>query len=309
MIQSSAPAKVYLFGEHAVVYGEPAVAAAVDLRARVQLEERGDSRIRVEARNLDSTATIDHDGDLEGVDPFLRYVFGAAKSAGARGLNVTTDSDIPVGSGLGSSAAVTVATIHAASRHAGLELSREEIASLAHGVERDVQGSASPTDTYVSTMGGVNVVETGRNRFEQVDTGSLDLVAGDTGETGATGELVEMVGDMSERFPSVRHVIKTIGEVSRDGLEALESGDTESVGVLMDVNHGLLEALGVSTPRLSSMVHSARTGGASGAKITGAGGGGCIVALGSGRSIESAIEEAGGEALPLSLDRQGVVSG
>lgn len=303
MTTSSAPAKVFLFGEHAVVYGEPAIAAAVDLRVRASVEDRSGG-VRVASGDLDAPAA--ELGDDSHPDE-MAYLVEAARLVGAENVSLEVESEVPVGSGLGSSAAVTVAAVHALKRHVGEEVSPEEAASLAHEVEDRVQGAASPTDTWVSARGGVNFVS--EEGFAPVNAPDLGFVAGDTGETGSTAELVEMVGDLRKRHSSVRSVISTIGEVTVEGREALESGDLVEGGRLMDVNHGLLEALGVSTPRLSALVHACRESGALGAKITGAGGGGCMVALRSGDAgggIEDAVEAAGGSPLPLELDYEGV---
>lgn len=303
MITSSAPGKVFLFGEHAVVYGEPAVAAAIDLRVEIGAEEIEGSSVYVEARDLDWSGEI---GPGSGVPEELEYVKEATRAVEAEGVRLEIESEIPVGSGLGSSAAVTVATLKALSDLLGRGLTRRDAASMGHQVERAVQGSASPTDTYVSAFGGVNLVEPGSGRFEKLEVEDPPLVVGDTGASGSTWEQVSGVRRLRDRYGAARRVIETIGDLSRVGVEALEGGDLECVGELMDINHGLLEALGVSTPGLSRLVHAAREGGALGAKITGAGGGGCFVALGSWGDLETPIRGAGGSPLGVTVDGEGV---
>lgn len=309
MIRSSAPGKIFLFGEHAVVYGEPAVAAAVDLRATVTVEERDDDSVRVSAPDLginSASLPLQKLGRGHPDHPELDYVFrSVAEMDVSLGVDVTVESEVPVGSGLGSSAAVTVATIHALARFTGRELSRGEVARRARSVEVDVQGAASPTDTHVSAHGGANIVHPDRNSHESVALPDVEFVAGDTGQRGSTAELVENVRVLKDRHDTITDIIHAMGRLTEEGADALERGDTDAVGELMNVNHGLLEALGVSTPLLARLVHAAREAGSPGAKITGSGGGGCMVALDA-SGVADAIAESGGRAIPLEPDTEGV---
>jgi mevalonate kinase len=309
MVASSAPGKVYLFGEHAVVYGEPAVPCAIGLRARVTAERRAEG-LRVQAGDLSLDGfAVEYDGpdttpEVE-VPPSLveaatAYVSGAVdqardaavdrgvETARTAGFEVTVDSDIPLGAGLGSSASVVVATIDAAARELGVELPREELADRAYRVEHDVQdGGASRADTFCATMGGAVRVEGADCRT--LATPDLPLVVGYDGGAGDTGALVAQVRARRERYPFVADTVSTVGDLVRRGEDALAADDRETLGELMNVNHGLLSALGVSSRSLDAMVWAARDAGATGAKLTGAGGGGCIVALGDPAELERAL--------------------
>jgi mevalonate kinase len=159
-----------------------------------------------------------------------------------------------------------------------VEIDRRKISELGHRVEVEVQGSASPTDTSIATYGGVLFVEPSITNIEQINVDNLPLVIGYTGVERSTKLLVDKVRGLKEKYPDlVNPIIKDIGRLTRKARNMLERGN--DVGDLMNLNHGLLEALGVSTEQLSRAVYAARRAGASGAKLTGAGGGGCMIAL------------------------------
>jgi mevalonate kinase len=224
------------------------------------------------------------------------------------GFEITIESDIPLGAGLGSSAAVAVAAIDAGTRALGVELAPEEIAERAYQVEAAVQdGEASRADTFCSTMGGAVRVE-GDDCRSIPDVGKLPFVVGYDGGAGDTGALVAGVRELRDRYGFAADTVEAIGDIVRDGEEALDSGDIETIGELMDFNHGLLSALGVSARSLETMVWAARDAGALGAKLTGAGGGGCVVALDPSDDTLTALEYTPGcsEAFRAALDTEGV---
>ena len=325
MATSSAPGKVYLFGEHAVIYGEPAVPCAIERRARVTVETRGDDRLRVQANDLTLDGfTVTWGGDADDrpdvdvptplVEAAMGYIDGAveqaraAADAPAAGFDVTVESEIPLGAGLGSSAAVVVACIDAATRELGVDLDAETAADRAYRVEHEVQdGEASRADTFCSAVGGAVHVQ-GDDCRRLDDTPNLPFVVGYDGGAGDTGELVAGVRSLREEFGFAADTVEAIGDVVRRGERVLENGDVEAVGRLMDFDHGLLSALGVSSRSLDTMVWAAREAGALGAKLTGAGGGGCIVALDRTEQTHTALQYTPGceEAFRAELDADGV---
>ncbi|NGM69340.1 mevalonate kinase [Natronolimnobius sp. AArcel1] len=305
MAVSSAPGKVYLFGEHAVVYGEPAVPCAIEVRARVTAEQRTDSKLRVHADDLSLDGFTVEYGGTTGEHPHVdapesllmaatQYVDGAIEQVrdvtgeDEIGFDVTIESDIPLGAGLGSSAAVVVSAIDAATRELGVTLETDEIAERAYRTEHAVQeGQASRADTFCSATGGAVRVE--GDDCRAIDAPDLPLVIGFDGGAGDTGELVAGVRDLREEYDFAADTVETIGDIVRNGEDALAAGDLEELGRLMNFNHGLLSALGVSSRSLDSMVWAARDANAHGAKLTGAGGGGCIVALDPTPETETAL--------------------
>ncbi|MFB6176193.1 MAG: mevalonate kinase [Halobaculum sp.] len=303
MTTCSAPGKVYLFGEHAVVYGEPAVPCAIERRARVTAEPREDDRVKVDAADLSLDGftvtwggSVDERPDIDAPQPLveaaMRYIDEAvAQTRDAiddetQGFDITIESDIPLGAGIGSSAAVVVAAIKAAAESVGVELDAEEVADRAFQAEYAAQdGQASREDTFCSAMGGAVRVE-GEDTC-RIDAPPLPFVIGYDGGAGDTGELVAGVRELRETHDFAADTVEAIGDITRTGEELLAdaagSEPSEAVldelGELMDFDHGLLSALGVSARSLDTMVWAARDAGAHGAKLTGAGGGGCIVAL------------------------------
>jgi mevalonate kinase len=325
MVTASAPGKVYLFGEHAVVYGEPAVPCAIERRARVTAEPRDDGRLRVEAEDLSLDGfTVEYDGSASGhpdvdvadslLDAAMGYVNEAiaqardAADAPDAGFDVTIESDIPLGAGLGSSAAVAVAAIAAGTTALGADLSTEEIAERAYRVEHAVQeGEASRADTFCSATGGAVRVEGDDCRAIE-DVPNLPFVVGYDGGAGDTGALVAGVRGLRDEYDFATDTVSAIGDVVRRGETALVESDLDELGRLMNFNHGLLSALGVSARSLDAMVWAARDADARGAKLTGAGGGGCIVALDETPATETALEYTPGceAAFRAELDRDGV---
>ncbi len=298
MVSCSAPGKIYLFGEHAVVYGENAIACAVELRTRVRAE-------------INDSIIIQSQIGRTGIDfekhPYISTVIEKMrKISPVKGIFLEVESDIPVGSGLGSSAAVTIACIGVLNELLGCGLSLKEIAKMGHEIEIQVQGAASPTDTYVSTFGGVVTIPD-RRKLRTPDCG---IVIGDTGVFSSTKELVANVRKLRESYPElIEPLMSSIGKISRIGEPFVLAGDYSSIGRLMNVNQGLLDALGVNILELSRLIYSARGAGAFGAKITGAGGGGCMVALTAPdkcTQVAEAIESAGGKVIITKPTEQGL---
>jgi mevalonate kinase len=304
-----APGKAILFGEHAVVYGEGAIAAALTMHfeTRVRLA-KGDAS-RVDGRPIDRR----HHAYFEEA---LRLAWG-----GRGPLDLTTSSTIPSASGLGSSAALAVSTVAALHAMRG-RVDQAEVARTAFEVEYAVQGRASPTDTstsahgrcvYIAKTAGAGhlwTLEKGGSRWCVHDLAfpPLTFVVGYTGKKGNTAELVEGVRTLTEKDPAARERITRIGAIVEEARGALASGDARAVGRLMDEDHEHLRALGVSSPELEALVAAARRH-AFGAKLTGAGGGGCMIAVTDAPAeCAGAIEAAGGKAYRAEIDPRGVAT-
>jgi len=320
MIVASAPAKTILFGEHFVVYGEPAIVLAVDRRARVSAELRSDQRIYISSIDLEySGFFIGEHFQLERggqearttLEPIRIAIQRVLDLSGRKaGVSVEIRSSIPVAAGLGSSAAVAAAVAAAVSRLLNVDLSREEVFNIAYEAERFVHGTPSGIDPAISTHGGVLLFRKDGG-FTPLDVkDDMPLVIGDTGIERSTGELVAMVRERRERYPSIINpIIKVGGKTALRAVRALENGDLHTLGELMDINHALLYAIGVSNEPLERLVHAARKAGALGAKLTGAGGGGCMIALSLSDKVEpvvDAIERAGGIAFVARKISEGV---
>jgi mevalonate kinase len=323
----SAPGKVTLFGEHAIVYGKPALVSAIDRRLYVTVEERGDSSIKVSALDLhipglimtfkEGSKDLVVETDYKRILDAMSYVRKAIELASKhidkkRGVNITIKSEMPVGAGLGTSAAIAVGTVAAYTRLLSHELRSEEIARLGHATELQVQGAASPMDTAICTYGGTIYLRPKKPDpyIERLKVkASLPSVIGYIERETGTGELLKRVRALREIQPeAVDSIMGTIGEIVEEAKTALIKGDLESLGILMNMNHGLLESLGVSSRKLNDMVYSARSAGAIGSKMTGAGGGGCIIALCPNRieEVSVAIRVMGGSPIQASLSGIGI---
>jgi mevalonate kinase len=303
MITCSAPGKVYLFGEHAVVYGEPAIACAINLRVSTSVELESFGKIKIDAMNR--RRECPHDD--------VKYVCCAAQLMKRLfdtdfGARISIKSQLPPRQGLGSSAAVSVSAIKAFAECLDIELDDEEVARLGQRVESTVQGRASPADTYVSSTGGVVLIEqTQASRLSPLD---IPLVIGATGTERQTSDVITSVAKMKERYPApVEGVLSAIGNVTRLGKQKLAEEDFVGLGELMNINQGLLESIGVSDKALSRLVYAARAAGALGAKITGAGRGGCIIAIsneGNIAEISRALKRSDAHVLNASFSNVGV---
>jgi mevalonate kinase len=311
----SAPGKVILFGEHAVVYGHPAIAAAMDQRTAVEVNCCGD-RVTVNGFRIH--------------ERFHSYLLTAVSEVWKRPdpVRLQTEGGVPSASGTGSSAALTVAAVGALRQLQGLT----DLAGLAKDafrVERTTQGGGSPTDTSTSTAGGAvaigslqdppNVGETlwdlrwevpGEERawrVERIQMPNLTAVVGNSGVKGRTDEQVAKVAHAAKKNALVRDRLAEIGQITRDAVGALRRNDWVAVGQLMDRNHAALHTLGINHPATQALVEAARRApGTFGAKLTGAGGGGSVVVLSENPpAAAEAIRQAGGTPYIVNLGGPG----
>jgi mevalonate kinase len=319
-VEATAPGKAILFGEHSVVYRGPAIVIAIDRRAKIQAKERDDARIRFDCLDLGFEGYFE--GDVyhpvtgeEWRGKRLQAMLVAAQKTMEHidkqaGIDLTVRSDIPVAAGLGSSAAICVATVAAVGELLDGGLSHQEICDIAYEGEKVVHGNPSGVDNNISTFGGVLSYEKGVG-IERIDfQGRFPLVIGNSRRKRSTRRLVNRVRALKDRNPElVDGLIDSMVDVSRRGLEAFKGRDFPLIGDLMNINHGLLSSVGVSIARLDILVHAARGSGAYGAKLTGAGGGGCMIAIASPdklKDIARAISRSRGEPHIINISYEGV---
>jgi mevalonate kinase len=275
----TASGKVILLGEHAVVYGVPALAVGIDRGARATATPvaSGPSRLRVRGWEVDVTE------DDAGND--LGRAFGAlvravrAEASGPAHVHVVAEADLPPGGGLGCSAAIGVAVARAIS----YDPPAEQLSSFVNAWEQVFHGNPSGVDAAVCARGGCVVFQKqeGHAHLEPVAVkGGLTLCIGNSGIASSTKSMVESVARLAERRPSVvGKAWEGIGALVRNARLAIEAGDRFALGRLMDLNQMLLSGLFLSTPEIETMCEAARGASALGAKLTGAGGGGSVVAL------------------------------
>ncbi|HEY9898178.1 MAG TPA: mevalonate kinase [Pantanalinema sp.] len=285
-----APAKVILVGEHAVVYGHPAVAlpfpaiqAVAEARAATAgVTIRSDRYADLAARlNLDGTAYTNVVRPLQPAAEAVRGAIEAIARLGAevRPFELLLTSGIPAGAGLGSSAAIAVAAIRATFAFHGRTVPPSLLRALATRAEAIAHGTSSGLDpTAVAAEGPVRFVRD-HAPVELAITEPFGLVVADSGEASGTGRMVALVKEGIEADPAARSAMDALGEVADMVAELLERADFQALGLQMSRAHQLLGQLGVSTPRLDAICRSALFAGAFGAKLSGAGGGGCAIAL------------------------------
>jgi mevalonate kinase len=319
-VEATAPGKAIIFGEHSVVYRGPAIVIAIDRRAKITAKARDDDRINFDCLDLGFEGYFEGDeyhpiAGEEWRGKRLQAMLVAARSTmkhldNTQGLDLTVRSEIPIAAGLGSSAAICVATVAATGELLDGNLSKQEICDIAYEGEKMVHGTPSGVDNNISTFGGVLSFESGVG-IERIDfQGGLPLVIGNSKRKRSTRRLVARVRALRERNPElVDGLIDSMGDVSRKGLEAIKARDYSMIGDLMNINHGLLSSVGVSISRLDILVHAARGAGAYGAKLTGAGGGGCMIAITEPHKLQEvsrAISRSRGEPHIVNISYDGV---
>ena len=314
MTKTSAPGKVILLGEHAAVYGNPVLVATVDLRTRVFAEKRDDNNFIINAHDINVTGfkfKLNEIPDLKTNERVksLRLIFNAIEKVydyagvkNSKGLEISIKSDIPVSSGLGSSASLSSALVLAVSSEIGRELNKEDIANLAWDIEHCVHGKSSGVDPFAVTYGGICRYTKGR--IEKLNVKNYpEITIGNTGVVSDTGIVVSDVMKLKENFPDIFDKLLLIfRELVDEGQNALEKGDLKKFGGLMNMNHGMLSAIGVSCIELEKLVYAARKK-SIGAKLCGAGRGGVMMALG---DLTKEIKNAGGEVIKTGICDEGV---
>lgn len=321
MVVASAPAKVILFGEHFVVHGEPAIVVAIDKRVYAKVELRTDDKIHVISKNLniagsfnDGSFTVEV-GDPQAARLKLEPIKCAAEkimeACGKRkGLDIEIYSEIPASAGLGSSAAVASAVAAAVGAALKSHLSKEEIFKASLEAEKIVHEMPSGVDSAITTFGGALLFRL-NSKFERLTLeAELPLIIADTGIKRSTKDQILKVYALKERHPRIFQLMRNVlREIVLEAAEALQEGDLNILGELMNLNHALLYGLGVSNDSLEQLINAAKKAGALGAKLTGAGGGGCIIALADGLNAEKvlkAVQEAGGNAFIAHKTNDGV---
>jgi mevalonate kinase len=316
-----APGKVILFGEHAVVYGRPAIAVPVTQVRACAVVESGPSGQGLVVRALDLgleyrlgvAVAVDHPAyPLEvTVRNALRRLGTGTPSRHRPGgveavpdLTLTMSSTVPMARGLGSGAALAAAVVRALFQHFGCQLTPVEVSELVYQTEVIHHGTPSGIDnTVIAYEQPVYFVK--GQPIDVLDVGRPFWLA--IGDTGVASPTRIAVGDVRQGWQQnpVRYeaLFDGIGAISRRARQALVQGEIDVLGALMNENQELLEGLGVSSPELEALIRAARQAGALGAKLCGAGRGGNMIALveaGRTKAIATALRRAGAEGVIVS---------
>jgi mevalonate kinase len=304
MGKGSGYGKVILFGEHFVVHGVPGIVSAIDSTTDAEVEKMG-SRIVVkderktargysEEKRLQQLESIERMLKAMGIDPETPF-------------SIWIGGTLPGFSGLGASAASSVAIARAITEELGMIMPDEKINEVAYEAEKAYAGNPSGIDNTAATFGGLmwfqkNIMG-GDNIIERIGIKKpVEIVIGSTGKVANTKAMVEGVAERKLANPQkYESLFKQAKALAYEGRKALEVNNLKKMGELMNENHRLLREIEVSSKELDLLVNIARKQGAFGAKLTGGGGGGCMIALTPTTELQervaSAIEKAGFEVL------------
>jgi len=290
-----------LMGEHAVVFGEPCIVTAVDQRLYVTAQKTDDGKITVNAPQAKETKFVDAS--------IAKFFSLKAPDIDDRGVSLSIRSDFTSQVGFGSSSAVSVATLMALGLIFEISMTQREIFDLAYQVTLDIQGVGSGFDIAAATFGGTLFFKKGGEVIEPLPN-EIPLVVGYTGVKADTPTLVRMVIAKQKKYPEkIDRIFEAIGKLVLQGKEALLAKDWEKLGKLMSFDQEYLRDLGVSSEKLEALILSAKEAGAWGAKLSGAGGGDCMIALASDekrKAVEDAITVAGGQVMRVTTHATGV---
>lgn len=268
-----------LFGEHAVVYNRPCIVAAISERLTV------------------------FEGTLSGD---TRFLDAAIAMWGKPGIKLSAKSSFSGVYGFGSSSAVTVAAL----KFLRPEASSKELFDAAYKIIKDIQGKGSGFDVAATIYGGTLYFVTGGKVIESLDVHDMPLVIGYTGIKADTVTIMDQVGEKMKANPErVERIYDAIAKLTNDAKQKMIEGDWERVGKFMDFNQEYLRDLGVSSEKLEELISAAKGAGAYGAKLSGAGGGDCMIALADKEhkdEVEKAIGVAGGQVIHIATGAEGV---
>ena len=315
----SAPAKLFLLGEHAVVFDGACIITAVSARLYVSLSRSQDTTLTLHAPDVglanyqkpiaDVLASPEKAGNSRFVESCLA-VFNERYSIQS-GLHITTRTEFNPDLGIGSSSAVVAATLFGLAQLYEVDLTHAELLELGIEAIQRVQNLGSGADLAVAVYGGtIYYVNRIPRSVTPLPADKLPVFAAWSGSKVSTVNLVKEVEKLYARHPTIiSPLIDTMLEIVEAGKKAILDEDWATVGELMNIQHGLLNALGVDTASLANIVFSARASGALGAKLSGAGGGDCVVILTTPteyQSIQKKLAQAGLHIIDYTLNADGV---
>lgn len=327
-ITVSAPGKLMLLGEHAVVYDRPCLVTAVGQRMKATVELLDKPIFQLDAPDVQVAGYQKPMSELGIGDPSAALGTGIPKGAKfvelacynfynhykdytkTGGVKVTTKSEFSSQFGLGSSSASTVCVIKALSELTEANLNNKAIFDLAIKTVLDIQGKGSGFDVAAAVYGGTLYFVTPGKVIEPLNIDSLPLIIGYSGIKADTVTLINQVSEKAKKYPEViENIYDSIGKLVEQAKQKVLSKDWQSLGELMNFNQGYLAALGVGSKKLADMIYSAREAGAYGAKLSGVGIGDCMIALAPEDKIQAVKDEitsAEGQVIDIPANVEGV---
>lgn len=294
-ISATAPGKIILFGEHAVVYNQPAIAVPISkVQARTVITanpKRKPGAVKVIAPNVGLDTYLDELPQDEPLAAAIRSVSNTLKLSTIPACDIRITSKIPIAAGMGSGAAVTISIIRALSAFLGVPFSDEQVSKLTYEIEKIHHGTPSGIDNSVIAFN--KPVYYIRNQpIQTLEVPQpFTVVIGDTGIQSPTSTTVSNVRNAWLDNPTFYEgIFGQIGRIVQDAQRAITGGEFKKLGLLLDKNHKQLQMLGVSSSELDHLVNVAKSAGALGAKLSGGGGGGNMIALVTSESAEQVAD-------------------
>ena len=288
--------KVILFGEHFVVHGLPGIVSAIDLTVDVEVKRVGEGiHVRDERKGARGYAERKRTQQKESIERMLKIMGIDLEEAS---LEIWLGGNLPGFSGIGASAASSVAIARAIAEEFEMNLSDERINEIAYEAEKAYAGTPSGIDNTAATYGGLiwfrKNLSGGPNTFERLNIKeSVEIIIGNTGVVADTKEMVAGVAERKKKNPEKYDPLFNQAEsLALQARKALENFNLRKIGRLMNENHGLLQEIEVSCKELDYLTNLALEHGAFGAKLTGGGGGGCMIALTPGKELQEAVATA-----------------
>ena len=292
---ASAPGKIILFGEHFVVYGIKAILCSIDMRIIATSKFLDEKIVRVRSSIGEYQMDLNSLNNLEKVPqkfmiPFFDIVKKAMEdNSTEKGIEIILESEIPIGVGLGSSSASCVAATASVN---GLfnRLSKDEVLKRAIQAERTIFEQNSGADSSVSTFGGLMSYDL-KNGFENISSeNELNFIISNSSQVHNTQDVVKQVKNFKEMNEDLfKNLCEQEIEIVNNAITSLKENNLKKLGSLMSENHDLLKQMGVSTKEIDLLVREAKKT-SYGAKITGAGGGGCIISLVDKSNIKNTLD-------------------
>jgi mevalonate kinase len=287
--------KVILFGEHFVVHGVPGIVSAIDSSTdAIVTKAKSGLTVKDDRKTAKGYSEEKRLQQIESIERMLKAMELDSKTP----LDIWIGGSLPGFSGLGASAASSVAIARAINEEFSLNLSNDRINQIAYEAEIAYAGNPSGIDNTAATYGGLMWFKKnpagGQDLIERLKIqGPVEIVIGSTGKVANTKAMVEGVAERRKANPAKYDPLFSQAEdIAVAGRRALEAGTLEEVGELMNENHKILQGIGVSSVELDHLVEVALNQGAIGAKLTGGGGGGCMVALTPGKDLQEKVANA-----------------
>ena len=316
IVKASAPGKIIIAGEHFVVHGGKALALAINRHIEVTITQTSLEHVVVNFINTRQMAILNKEKKwltplpVSVVKPIEKIVDDISEHVKIPNIKLDIKSNFPFSAGLGSSAALAAAISAGISSYVGLDIDKKDLTKLALSAESITHNTPSGLDPATVVFGGLILFDGSKKKILDHNEIDLSIIIGDTLKRRNTGELIGNVSKIKATYPKLFSQLIKINDALVENIRnALLNNNFIEAGHLFNISHGLLNSIGTSNLDIESLISHARKNGAYGAKLTGAGGGGCIIALAPykiSKEINLGFEKIGGNGFLARPDLNGV---